>query len=128
MNQDENNLNTLSLFHYILGAITALGSFVYIIHIVLGVLFIVNTFKGPNAPPEAIGFLFVVLGSLALLFGLTVGILMIIAGRKLRRHVSRTFCIAVAAIECLLTPLGTILGVFTIVTLMKESVIALFHT
>ncbi len=32
------------------------------------------------------------------------------------------FCLIVAGIECLLMPYGTVLGVFTIMVLMRESV------
>ena len=39
---------------------------------------------------------------------------------------ARVFCIVIACIELLAIPLGTILGVFTIITLVKPSVIELF--
>jgi len=44
----------------------------------------------------------------------------------LKRRVSYTFCLVVAGIECILMPFGTVLAVFTIVVLMKDSVKALF--
>ena len=59
--------------------------------------------------------------------GWTLAVLMIVAGRFLAKRQHRTFCIVVAAMACLFMPFGTILGVFTIVVLMRESVQALFE-
>jgi hypothetical protein len=70
--------------------------------------------------------MFIIMGSLIVLGGWTIGILMIIAGQKLKRRESRTFCIVIAALECLIQPFGTVLGVLTIIVLMKPSVIQLF--
>lgn len=61
-----------------------------------------------------------------ILCGWTLAGLVIAAGRKLQRRVSRTFCLVVAGVECVMMPLGTVLGVFTIVVLMKDSVQKLF--
>lgn len=127
MDQDEKNLDLLALFHFILGPLTALGSLVFLIHVFVGISMLKGTLEsGPNPPPEGFGWLFVIMGLLAIILGWTLGILMIIAGRKLKRRESRTFCIVIAAIECILTPLGTVLGVFTLITLTKASVIQLF--
>lgn len=129
MNQDEQNLNLLAIFHYILGALTALFSSIFLVHVWIGISVIRGTFDGKSGPPtpNELGWVFVAVGSLAVLFGWTLGILMIIAGKKLKEHKSRTFCLVIAGIECILTPFGTVLGVFTIITLTKESVIRLFE-
>jgi len=58
--------------------------------------------------------------------GWTLAGFIVAAGRKLKRRMSRTFCLVVAGIECILMPFGTVLGVFTIVVLMKESVKGIF--
>lgn len=126
MNQDEQQLDLLAIFHYILGPITILVSSVFLLHVGIGIAMITGAFDGKDAPPPAVGWLFILFGSLAVLAGWTLGILMIVAGRRLKVRGSRTFCIVIAAIECLLAPFGTILGVFTIVVLMRESVMRLF--
>lgn len=126
MNQDEQNLNLLSIFHYVMGAITILGSFFFVIYIVMGIFVVKGSFNDTNAPPDMFGWLFIVIGTTLFILGLTLGILMIVAAGKLKRHESRTFCVVIAAIESLLMPLGTILAVFTLIVLMRESVIALF--
>lgn len=52
--------------------------------------------------------------------------MMIAAGRKLKRRTSRTFCLVVAGLECILMPFGTVLGVFTLIVLSKEPAKQLF--
>lgn len=127
MNQDEHNLNLLSIFHYVLGGLTILGSCIFLFHIGLGIATLTGHLDGNDAPPPGFGWIFIVMGTVAMLLGWTIGILMLIAGKKLKMRQSRTFCLVVAGIECIITPFGTVLGVFTIVTLMKESVIQLFN-
>jgi hypothetical protein len=93
-----------------------------------------GAFEGPKkAPKEITGILSIVRGMMVLiaticiLFGWTLAILIIVAGRKLRQRASHTFCLVIAGIECLSVPLGTILGVSTIVVLIKESLRKLFQ-
>jgi hypothetical protein len=52
---------------------------------------------------------------------------MSVAGRSLAARKRYTFCIIVAAISCTFFPLGTALGVFTILVLSRPSVKALFE-
>lgn len=119
MTKDEEHLNLLSMFHYVVGGLTILGSCVFLIHVGMGIAMLSGALDdGKEAPPRAVGWLFVGLGSAAILIGWTIGILMIIAGRKLCRRVSRTFC--------LVQPLGTILGIFTLIVLTRDSVTKLF--
>lgn len=127
MNQDAQNLDLLAIFHYIVGAITTVTSSVFLIYVCVGVAMISGAFHDKN-PPPGFGWLFVIFGSLAVLAGWTLGVLMVIAGRRLKMRKSRTFCLVIAAIECMLAPFGTVLGVFTIVVLMKESVMQLFSS
>ena len=126
MNQDEQNINLLSIFHYVLGALTILGSCVFFIHIGVGIAALSGHLDSKDAMPLGFGWIFVIMGSVAVLLGWTLGILMVVTGKKLKMRTSRMFCLVVAGIECIITPFGTVLGVFTIVTLMKESVIQLF--
>ena len=53
--------------------------------------------------------------------------LMAFAGGRLRRRKSRTYCLVAAGIACMFMPFGTVLGIFTIITLTKPSVIQLFE-
>ena len=50
----------------------------------------------------------------------------LIAAQCLSRRKGYSFALVIASIECLFVPFGTILGVFTIVALSRESAKALF--
>jgi len=58
----------------------------------------------------------------AILVGLAFCILLILSGRYLRRHVNYTFCLVMAGVACIFMPFGTVLGVFTILVLVRPSV------
>ena len=56
------------------------------------------------------------------LWGVVSIIVNFMAGFRLRQERSRTFLMAVAGFNCLNFPFGTILGVFTIIVLVRDSV------
>ena len=77
-------------------------------------------------PPAFVGWIFIVLGAVFFLAGVTVAIRILMAGRCLSRRKGYSFALVIACVECLFVPFGTILGFFTIVALSRESVKALF--
>jgi hypothetical protein len=130
MNKDEEHLRLLSVFHYVVGGLTALFALIPIIHLVLGLFFILAPEKfGPNPaqqPPAFIGWLFVIFATFAIALGLILASLIVTTGRFLGRRRHHTFCLVIAFIECLMMPFGTVLGVFTIIVLLRDSVKQLF--
>ena len=127
---DNEHLKLLSIFHYVKGGITALFACIPIIHVVFGLVLIVapRLFgHGSDQPPAFIGWLFVILGFFIIFLGWTVAVLVLIAGRCIARRRHYTFCFVVACLECLSVPFGTVLGVFTILVLNRQSVKALFN-
>lgn len=86
MNRDEEHLQLLAIFHYVVAG----------------------------------------LGALFFLAGVTMAICILIAGRSLALRKNYSFAMVIACIECLFIPFGTILGVFTIVVLSRESARELF--
>jgi hypothetical protein len=48
------------------------------------------------------------------------------AGSQLKRRAAYNYCLVVAGIECIFMPFGTVLGVLTLIVLMRPSVKALF--
>jgi len=127
MNQDEQQLDLLAIFHYIVAGITAFFSCIPIIHVAVGIAMIFGGLdEGKNPPPAFVGWLFVALGSVFILMGWTLAVCIFIAGRCLKRRRRRMFCLVMAGIECMQMPFGTVLGVFAIIVLMRESVQKLF--
>ena len=128
MTQDEQNLDLLSVFHYVVGGLTALFACIPFIHLAIGIAMLCGSLDGAKGepPPRFIGVFFVVFAAAFILAGWALATFMIIAGRKLKARRTRTFCIVVAAIECAMMPFGTVLGVFTIIMLMKDTVKSLF--
>jgi len=126
MTQTEEHLKLLSLFHYIVGGLTALFACFPFIHLAIGIAILRGAMDGKEAAPHFIGWIFVVIAAVFILLGWIMAGLIIAAGRKLRRRTARTFCLVVAGIECLIVPFGTVLGVFTIVVLMQDSARELF--
>jgi hypothetical protein len=126
--QDESHLKMLSIFHYVLAGGAALFSSMFLMHFVMGLAMLGGAFsEGKNPPPPAIGVLFMGIGGMAILLGWSFAACLIVAGRSLTQHKRHTFCLVVAALACLVcNPLGTVLGVFTIVVLLRPSVKALF--
>ena len=70
--------------------------------------------------------MFICMGSIFVLGGWAWAILLLVTARKLRARKNRMFCCVIAGITCASVPLGTVLGVFTLVVLMRPSVQALF--
>ena len=130
MTQDEQQLNLLGTFHYVVAGLCALFACFPIIHLVLGIVMIVspeslNNGKG-QPPPEFVGWMFVAIGACAITLGWTMAAFIAVAGARLKRRKSYTFCLVMAALECMFMPFGTVLGVFTIIMLSKDPVKALF--
>jgi predicted Co/Zn/Cd cation transporter (cation efflux family) len=68
------------------------------------------------------GWFFVVFASIFILVGWTFAVLVLVAGRLIARRKHDTFCFVAACVECLFMPFGTVLGVFTILVLNRQSV------
>lgn len=132
INKDEENLNLLATFHYVLGALGALFACFPLIHVAVGLLMVTRPEimaggQRGTPPPLWFGYVFIVMGGLFVLFGWAAAICAIVSGRCLAKRRRRMFSFVVAAVLCLFTPLGTILGVFTIIALSKDSVQRLYE-
>ena len=130
IDMDQHHLNLLSIFHYVLGGMLYVFGLFPVLHFMMGVLMLTGALGADNPEDEAalriLGCMFVLLPIVFVAGAWTLATLVIIAGRKLARHLSYTFCLVIAGIECIFMPLGTILGVFTIIVLSRPGVKSLF--
>lgn len=127
-NRDEGHLRALSICHYILAGMNAFSGCVPLFHVTLGISMLTGAFPGGrnNAQAEEVGLLFVVLGGSYSLYSWTLAVFNLLSARFLARHSHYRFCFFVAVIECVQMPQGTVLAVFTILVLSRDSVQALF--
>ncbi len=131
MTRDEEHLRLLSIFHYVVGGLAALFALFPIFHLVIGLFLILAPDQfagnGHGGPPAAlIGWFFVIFAAAFITIGWTLAAFVLSAGRFLARRKHYTFCLVMAAVECMFMPFGTVLGVFTIMVLMREPVKQLF--
>lgn len=131
--QDASHLRQLAIAHYVVAGLVAMFSLVFVLHIVLGVGMLTGALPmtsggQPGSPQEQrmIGWLFIAMGSGIVLCGLTLAGFIAYAGRCLVRQRRHLLCLIVAGLSCLFTPVGTILGVFTLVVLLRPQVKAAF--
>jgi len=122
MNQDEEHLRLLSIFHYVVAGLGALLACIPMVHLTLGILMATGNFPdGKSPPPPFMGWILIGVASALILGGWTLAALIAYAGRCLKRRVKYTYCLVIAAIACALcTPFGTIL------VLLRPSVKAMF--
>jgi hypothetical protein len=125
MNDDEKYLKLLSVFHYVVGGLAAFFACIPIIHLSIGIAILVGAI---DDAPDFAGFLLAMIGMIGILMGWTLAVCIIIAGRCLAKRKRYMFCLVIAAISCIFMPFGTVLGVFTIIVLMRPSVKELFAT
>ena len=132
---DRGHLKTLAICHYVAGGLEIAFASIFIIHIVMGLVIMndpgalgppAGTRGGQQPPPAAFGWLFVGVGSCAVLAGWTAGILTIVSGRAIARRRWRTFSLVMAGVNCLWAPVGTVLGVFSFIVLLRGSVADLY--
>jgi len=128
MDQDRQHLQLLSVIHYVLGGLFALMGCFPIFHVLVGIAMVSGVIKeqAGEPSPQAFGWIFIIFPGMMMLFIWGVAFMIVLVGRKLATYRSHMFCLVAAAIECTFMPLGTLLGVFTILVLIRPSVKSLF--
>lgn len=122
-------MKLLSIFHYVLAGMTALAGCIPILHLVVGIVMVSGGFPsspGSPPPPAAFGWLFIGIGGTVIVLAWTMAVLQFLAARWIAARQRRMFCFVMACIECAAFPVGTALGVFTILVLQRPSVRDLF--
>jgi hypothetical protein len=136
MSRDDEHLKLLTIFHYVLAGLTAFSGSFFAIYVVMGLFMLsASSFAAPGGPPPGapggppptfMGWLFVAFGAFtfSLMWAFAVGLAL--AGRYLARRRGYRFCFVVACVGCTSPPLGTALGVCTMLVLLRPSVKVLF--
>ncbi len=118
----------LAICHYVYAGILALvGLFVFG---VLGLMFGILLPRGDPAAARELAIFAPILTLIALFFGVLLAgniALHILAGRCIARRKAWTFCVVIAALTLHNLPMGTLLGIFTLLHLIQPSVVAEFR-
>jgi hypothetical protein len=134
MNDDIQHLRLLSTFHYVLGGVGALCACIPVVHLVFGLALLVapealgepNRHEMPPVIATLMGVMFTVIPLLLIILGWSLAVCLVCAGRFLAERRHYTYCLVMAGISCMFAPFGTVLGVFTIIVLVRPSVKQLF--
>ena len=128
MQQDLEHLKLLSIFHYVAAGMAAMVACIPFIHFFMGLALATGVFGDTDPEARPVG-LVIMLFALGFIFaGWTFAALVALAGRSLQKRKRYTFCLVMAGVECLFMPVGTVLGVFTIIVLVRDSVKELFSS
>jgi hypothetical protein len=129
MNKDLQHLKILSIFHYVIGGLIAFMSCFALFYLFLGVLFVAAPPPSMgDSPPPAVGWIFIILSISVMLLGWAWAIALIVAGWFLGCCRHYLYCMVMGCSVLLFQPLGTILGIFTIIVLVRPNVKRLFET
>lgn len=128
---DAEHLRILAILHYVFGGLGVLALGFLAAHWAL-LRFIFNNpgvwKEAPGGPPPAQFFAmfqwFYLVGAAFFLAGMALNF---ISARCLQQRRARTFSLVVAGLNCLVAPVGPILGVFTLMVLLRPSVFALYE-
>lgn len=127
-NRDRDHLTILAILHYVVSALFLLGAFFPLIYMIIGIVILNGGMEqeGRDGPPPEVGWVLIGFSVFAMLIGFTLAFCIALVGRKLQTRRNHLFCLVIAGIECLFMPMGTLLGIFTILVLLRPSVKELF--
>jgi hypothetical protein len=127
-NSDLEHLRALSLFHYVLAVMTFLVSGLFVVYLVVGSLAMSELTATERAHlPQGFSTGFNKSGVIMLTIGWCLAALNAISGWCLARKRFRGVSLFTAFCNCLWPPVGTCLGVVTIIVLLRESVVQLYR-
>jgi hypothetical protein len=130
---DADHIKLLVIFHFVGAGFALLGILFLLVHY----MFMHAVFANPEMwknqkqplpmPPEQIFTMMKWVYLAGAVWFVASVILNVISGICLRARKGRTFSLVVAGINCLHIPLGTVLGVFTIIVLLRDSIRELYE-
>jgi hypothetical protein len=126
------HLRILSIFHYVVGALTCIFGLFPIIHVLVGGGLVYASMTGltsssgggsssmSDGSMTLVGALFVIIGGGVILFFQAIGLCTIYSGMCLKRQERYIFSAVTAGLQSMFFPFGTVLGVITLVVLFSD--------
>jgi len=125
--EDAAQLRLLGIFHYVVAGLCGLFALFPVFHLAIGVGIVSGAMPVQDPQARWMGWFFIAFASAWMLCGLALAVAIAVAGRCLQRHRRYTYCLVVAGLSCMLMPFGTVLGVFTLIVLVRPRVKTLFE-
>lgn len=124
MDSDKKHLKRLSQIQILYGILNLFVSYYYY----QAIFVLVDGYRKEleKTNPEVQVALFIGFGFILFLIGIAILFCIILAGQSLALYENYTLCLVVAIAECLIFPIGTLIGVYTIIILRRDSVKKLF--
>ena len=129
MDRRHEYLRLLAIFHFVYAGVVCLGTLVPVFWLLTASLWwpeLAAEARSEGAPMLMTGSLAVGFASFGVLMGWVWAGCLVFAGRSLLQAQRYTFCLVIAGVTCLAVPLGTVLGVSTLIILNREDVRQLF--
>ncbi len=135
MNSDAyKRIQTYVLLHRVAGVFMALMSCFFLPHLIIGLMFLVDpqAMQGPNQQAafpfsgRMMGVMFFVFPAIMVTMNLIIGTTVFISGSRIRDLRSYNFCLISACLALFGMPVGTVIGAFSIYTLVQPEVRELF--
>jgi hypothetical protein len=115
--QDDEQLRLLSILHFVMAGLSALGLCAGPFYMMMGATLASGSKDGPGTMA-----FFVMMGAVVTFISLVATGLTAYAGYCIRERKNWMFVFVVDCLLCLNAPLGTLLGVFTIIVLLRPTV------
>jgi hypothetical protein len=129
MTRDDEHLRLLSAFHYVVAAIAGAFALLPLFHFFVGVAMVsaaLVSHERDALPGALIGSFFVAFAAFWMVAGSILATCLVLAGQFLAQRRHYTFCLVTAGLACAFGPFGTVLGIFTLLVLLRDGVRAQF--
>jgi len=125
--QDLDHLRWLRIGYFINAGIMFLVALFPVIHLVFGIMMVAGSFDGgKDSPPAFVGFLFIGVALVIMTGAGAMAVCNLLVASYLAAQRRWIFCIVVAALNLMFSPVGMVVGVFTFIVLLRDSVKQLF--
>ena len=135
MDPSHKYLNILGAFHFVVAAIIAMVACFPILHLVVGISLLADPAFAPAEAdvPGSFGLMFrlmpvffIVIAGSMILGGWLLALAVSFGGLSLLQRRRHTYCLVMGGVECVFTPIGTVLGVVTLLLLTRPETRQLF--
>ncbi|MEM9251406.1 MAG: hypothetical protein AAGB29_03560 [Planctomycetota bacterium] len=119
----DTQLDLLGVLNYVFAGFLAIGSCTSVIYIGVGVAMLMGMFsEDQGEPPTFMAWLLILFSGCMMVAAWIVAVFSFLAGRALGGRRGYRLCLAAACAQCIFVPIGTGLGVFGLIVLVRPEV------